>query len=183
MEDGPVGTPAAVVPPTLGARLNRLFEVHRPPQAPERTWTNREVVTRCRAEGWELSESHLSELRRGVKQNPTLRTLGALAWFFEVRVGYFTDVEVAAEVEHELAAREAQLTAMLQAECAAREDVRAASRELQEALRVSGVTKMAHRGTANVAAAREQASMMRALARALLHEDEGDDTAAEHSRE
>jgi hypothetical protein len=130
-----------------------------------------------------MSESHLSELRRGVKQNPTLRTLGALAWFFEVRVGYFTDGEVAAEVERELAAREAQLTALREAARVAREDVRAASLELQEAMRISGVTKMAHRGTASVAAAREQASMMRALSRALLHDDDDDDAEAEHRGE
>lgn len=171
MAGDPDETPAGQAPPSLSARLNRLFEVHRPPEAPERTWTNREVVTRCRAEGWELSESHLSELRRGVKTNPTLRTLSAIAWFFQIRVGYFTDAETAAEVEHELATREAQLHSTLEARRAAEDDIRAASRELQEAMRISGITRMAHRGITNVENAREKASMMRALARALVNDD------------
>ncbi|GAA0607327.1 hypothetical protein GCM10010174_25620 [Kutzneria viridogrisea] len=166
-------------PPTLSDRLNRLFEVRRPTAAPERTYTNREVVTACKAAGWELSESHLSELRRGVKRNPTLKTLQAVASFFEVQVGYFTDAAVAEEVERELAERAAQLRAALAANREAQDDLRAATQELQQAMRDSGVTKMAHRGAAvSARTAREQASMMRALARALVAEDEEDEDGA-----
>ncbi|RZQ59657.1 hypothetical protein [Amycolatopsis suaedae] len=162
-------------PGSLSAQLNRLFEVMRPAQAPERTVTNREVVTACRAEGWELSESHLSELRRGVKQNPTLRTLKAVAWFFDVPVGYFTDAAVTAEVERELADREQRLRQQLDESRHAREELRNAARELQDALRASGVTRTAHRDAAGDArTARERASMMRALARALVDEDDED---------
>lgn len=160
---------------TLGERLNRLFEVRRPPGAPERPYTNREVVTACKAAGWDLSESHLSELRRGVKRNPTLRTLQAIAWFFHVTAGYFTDSELAADVERELAEQERQLRTTLDANREAQDDLRAATLELQHAMRESGVTKMAHRTTSvNARTAREQASMMRALARALTAEDEDD---------
>lgn len=162
------------VSPVLSDRLERLFEVQRPPQAPERRWSNREVVVACRAGGRELSESHLSELRRGVKKNPTVRTLQALAWFFQVREGYFTDPAVAAEVERELADREAALHARREESRQAEDELRSATAELQQAMRSSGVTRTAHRGVNDLGAAREQASMMRALARALTDEDDGE---------
>ncbi|RZS44487.1 helix-turn-helix protein [Herbihabitans rhizosphaerae] len=158
---------------SLSEQLNRLFEVRRPAERPDRPHTNRDVVTACKAAGWELSESHLSELRRGVKANPTLRTLRAIADFFEVPVGYFTDPAVAEEVERDLAEAERRLRSTLAAQQRAQDDLRAAVHELQQALRDSGVTKTAHRNAAGDArAAREQASMMRALARALTSEDE-----------
>ena len=166
---------AEETPRTLADRLERLFEVHRPPHAPERRWRNNEVVAACRAEGRELSESHLSELRRGVKRNPTMRTLEALAWFFDVRIGYFVDPVVAEEVEHELDRRAAQLTSRLEAERKAQAEERAAALELQRALRASGVTKTAHRGAFGGGVdRRERTSMMRALARALLEDDDED---------
>jgi hypothetical protein len=171
---------ASAQPPSdLGEQLNRLFEVLRPAHAPERPVTNREVVTACRAAGWELSESHLSELRRGIKQNPTLRTLKAVAWFFEVPVGYFTDPAVAAQVERDLADRERRRRPQLADSRDAQDDQRNAPRELQEALRASGVTRTARRDSAgDTRTARERASMMRALARALVEEDEDDEAPA-----
>ena len=159
---------------TLSDRLNRLFDVRRPADAPDRAYTNREVVTACKAAGFELSESHLSELRRGVKQNPTLRTLQAIASFFQVQVGYFTDAEIPADVDRELAEQAQRLTKTLAANEAAQDELRAATQELQQAMRDSGVTKMAHRGMVNARTAREQASMMRALAKALIAADDED---------
>lgn len=96
-------------PPTLSGRIERLFEVSRPPHAPDRMWRNSEVVAACRAAGLDLSESHLSELRRGIKSNPTRKTLDALAWFFEVRVGWFLDDELAMEIEQQLIERAERL--------------------------------------------------------------------------
>ncbi|ONI90095.1 hypothetical protein ALI144C_03470 [Actinosynnema sp. ALI-1.44] len=158
---------------SLSEQLNRLFDVLRPAHSPERSFTNREVVTACRAEGWDLSESHLSELRRGVKQNPTLRTLKAVAWFFDVPVGYFTDPAATAAVERTLAEREQRLRTQLTESREARDDLRDAARELQDALRASGVTRTARRDSAGDArTAREQASMMRALAKALVEDDD-----------
>ncbi len=165
------------VPATLGARIDRLFEALRPPDAPERAWTNREVSTACRSAKKHLSESHLSELRRGVKTNPTVQTLGAIAWFFNVRAGYFNDEEVAESVERELIAREAELHATIAARRDAQAELRAATAELQAAMREAGVAKVAHRNGAG--AAREQASMMRALAHALTEDDDADTDAAD----
>lgn len=176
--DQPPTTARAQAPDGLSDQLNRLFDVLRPARSPERAHTNREVVTACRAEGWDLSESHLSELRRGIKQNPTVRTLKAIAWFFEIPVGYFTDPAVTAEVERTLADRERRLQRQLADSREAQDELRHAARELQEALRASGVTRTARRDAAgNARSAREQASMMRALARALAEEDDDDEAA------
>jgi len=160
---------------SLHGRINRLFEVNHHPADPEREYKNREVVEACRADGRDMSESHLSELRRGVKTNPTLRVLDNLAWFFQVRSGYFTDPQAAAEVELELAVREARLNAKLKADREAREDLAAAARELQQAIRSSGVTKTAHRATSTRMDSREQAAMMRALAQVIRDDDEDAD--------
>lgn len=159
---------------TLAGRLERLFEVCRPPHEPSRTWRNSEVVAACRKAGRGVSESHLSELRRGIKTNPTMRTLGSLAWFFEIRVGYFTDDAVARGVEAELVTRAQALQAQLEADEAAREESVSAARELQAALRESGATRMAHRGTSG-AGNRENVAMMRALAKALRETDDADE--------
>lgn len=151
---------------TLAGRLERLFEVCRPPHEPRRAWRNSEVVAVCRKAGRDLSESHLSELRRGIKTNPTMRTLESLAWFFEVRVGFFNDDAVAREVEGELVARRRDLEAQLASAEAEHQESVAAARDLQAALRESGATRMAHRGGPGTNS-RETAAMMRALAKAL----------------
>lgn len=156
----------------LSERINRLFEVHRPPRDPQREYYNKEVVAACKKSGRDLSEAHLSELRRGIKHNPSLRVLEALSWFFQVRVGYFTDTQTAAEVDVELAVRESQLKARQQEHRAAQEDLAEAANELQRAMRVSGVTKTAHRGVAGSAKARERAAMMRNLARIILEDED-----------
>ncbi len=173
MPQGSVPEPGRPPPPnSLRTRINRLFEVHRPAHALDREYYNKEVVAACKSDGRDISESHLSELRRGVKENPTLRILEALAWFFQVRVGYFTDPDVAGAVEAELAVREAKLRAKLRTDRDAQQDMTDAARELQQAIRDSGVTKTAHRATAG-ADARERAAMMRALAR-IIRDDEDD---------
>lgn len=159
----------------LSDQLNRLFEVQRPNVAPDKPWTNRDVVTACKQAGHDLSESHLSELRRGVKRNPTLRTLTAIAWFFEVRVGYFTDPAVNAEISAELDERERCLHQRLEADRAAQGELRDAAQELQQALRDTGVTKMAHRYGGAASSAKERAAIMRNLAHALTDDDDDEE--------
>ena len=83
-------------------RLNQLFETVRAPDT-DRAYTGKEVAA---AVG--VSASHLSELRRGIKTNPSMRVVHALSAFFGVRPGYLCgDRGVVAEVEAELHAREA----------------------------------------------------------------------------
>ena len=160
------GPPPSGDSPGLGDRLNRLFDVTGPATVPERAWRNSEVAAVCRAHGRELSESHLSELRRGVKRNPTLRTLETLAWFFGVPVSFFTDAGEH-DVEQELRARREKRDA----EKLAREEARAAALELQEALRRSGVTRTASRGLQASTDWQERAEAMRALTRLLAEDD------------
>lgn len=167
-----MGGPTPGAPSSLAARIERLFEVNRPSQHPERQWRNSEVVAACRANGRDMSESHLSELRRGIKANPTTKTLDALAWFFGVRTGYLIDDDVA-EDEGELDRRAEKLAATLAEQEEIRAQEREAAHELQKALRVSGVTKLAHRGSSG--SSRERAAMMRALAKALLDDPDADE--------
>lgn len=95
---------APPVPRSIAERLNHLFTAVRPAGI-DREYQGKEVVAAIRAAGGEMSESYLSELRRGIKPNPTVRHLDALAEFFGVRRGYFTDDLVAQEVEAELELR------------------------------------------------------------------------------
>jgi hypothetical protein len=167
-------SPEAVMSPpsSLQGRLNRLFAVTRPPRDLEREYRNTEVVEACKAAGKEISTSHLSELRRGVKTNPSKRVLEAIGWFFEVRAGYFTDESTAQEVEAELSVRQARLDAQLEALLKDREDLAQAAHELTQAIRSSGVRNMAHRGTSTGVDARARAAQMRALARLILKDDD-----------
>ncbi|GAY12566.1 hypothetical protein TOK_1054 [Pseudonocardia sp. N23] len=107
-----------------------------------------------------------------------MRTLDALAWFFDVRVGYFVDPDVAREVERELDERAARLASKVEEERRAQEEERDAALALQKAIRESGVTKAAHRA-GDGRNRRQRASMMRALARALI-EDENEDSSESH---
>lgn len=112
-------------PPPLADKLNHLFAVVRRPDGGE--YYGKHVVAAVRETGVELSASHLSELRRGIKSNPTVRVLQALANFFEVRVSYFFDDPAAVEqTEKELEQRAAEL-------------------ELRAAMRDARVQQMAHR--------------------------------------
>lgn len=98
---------------TVADKINHLFDVVRP-EGGDREYTGREVVAEIVDRGGELSASHLSELRRGIKNNPTLRVLDGLAGFFDVRVSYFTDdLQAVEEVEAELELRSAMQEAQV----------------------------------------------------------------------
>lgn len=97
---------------TLAEKLNYLFAVVLP-EGETREYSGREVVAGVRAGGTDLSASHLSELRRGVKTNPTMRVLQGIADFFKIKVAYFFDDDVAEEVEAELRLRAAMRDAQV----------------------------------------------------------------------
>jgi transcriptional regulator with XRE-family HTH domain len=174
MVDGDTAAERSGLAATLQSRLNRLFDVLRPPHAPDREWRNTEVIEACRAAGRDLSASHLSELRRGIKTNPSVRVLDALAWFFKLRAGYFTE-DHPDDVLEQLALRESELAATLDRQRRDQEDLTDAARELSQAMKRSGVTNMAHRGAATGEKARARAAQMRALAKLILEDDEEDD--------
>lgn len=98
----------------LAARLNYLF-THVRPAGEDREYSGREVVAAVNEAGTDLSASHLSQLRRGVKENPTLKVLQAIATFFDVRVAYLLDdPDAVREVEAKVALRTAMQDAQVQ---------------------------------------------------------------------
>ena len=87
---------------TLADRLNHLFATITPPgRGP---YTNQEVAAGIREAGTEISAQYISLLRRGERDNPTLKHLEALARFFGVPPAYFFDEETTRRVDEELAA-------------------------------------------------------------------------------
>lgn len=87
-------------PTSLAARLEKLFASVRKADGSE--YSQREVAEGVTAGGEPISHSYVGQLRKGEKDNPTLRHLRALAKFFGVPVEYFTNDDVAAQVETEL---------------------------------------------------------------------------------
>jgi transcriptional regulator with XRE-family HTH domain len=71
----------------FAGRLNHLFATVRPP-GEDREYTNSEV-----ASATELSGSYLGYLRKGVRDNPSVEAVQALARFFGVRPSYLVDDE------------------------------------------------------------------------------------------
>jgi transcriptional regulator with XRE-family HTH domain len=108
--------PQAVARPrarTLAEKLELALEAG-PPNTPAGTFTGKDLVKAVRQRGGELSESHFSELRRGIKTNPTIQVLQSIAEVLEFRVGFFVDEKVAEEVEAELDLRIAMRDAQVQ---------------------------------------------------------------------
>ncbi len=85
---------------TLADKVNYLFASVRPP-GEDREYTNSEV-----AQATGVSGSYIGYLRKGVRDNPTVDAVQALARHFGVRPSYLVDDEMDAEQE---AAVEAQL--------------------------------------------------------------------------
>lgn len=163
MVDGsPVSDVATDAVSSFATRLQRLFTTCVEPTS-GRPWRNSEIVRRCSTLGHELSESHLSELRRGIKNNPTVHTVSGLAKAFGVPLGYFTDSHVFATVDARLTDR----LAVLQEE---REDRdRAESASIAAAQRVGAALTATRLGRLPRSGRTERTTAMRDAA-ALLNE-------------
>jgi hypothetical protein len=87
----------------LAKRLNHLFHtVHPPGRSP---YSNDEVAAAIRdAGGPRISATYIWMIRRGDRDNPTLKHLEALAWFFGVPAAHFFDEAASAKIEAELGA-------------------------------------------------------------------------------
>lgn len=71
----------------FAARLNELFDN---PSAPDvRQCTNRQVARMLQAAGHRISAPYLSQLRSGNRENPSAKTVAALAEYFRVTPDYF----------------------------------------------------------------------------------------------
>lgn len=142
---------------TLADKINYLFEMVRTDDGGK--LSSKQAVMWIRDSGTDISESHLSELRRGVKSNPTFRVLEGLARVFGVPATYFFggDADVAL-VESELDLR----AAMLQA----------------------GVAEIAHRAHSGLST-QQQTEVNRVLAQIIRQRMGGDssDVAAAHVSE
>lgn len=103
-------------PPSFADRVNHLFATVRTPDD-NREYTNAEV-----AQATGVSATYIGYLRKGVRGNPSVDTVRALARFFRVRPSYLVDEELDEQVTEP-----------------------ATDRRLAEALRNPGITRLAMR--------------------------------------
>lgn len=88
-------------PRTLTEKLRHLFATVKPAGRGE--YSNQEVATAIEAAGGPtISATYIWQLRKGIRTNPTLNHLEALARFFGVPTSYFLDDASAAEVDSHL---------------------------------------------------------------------------------
>ncbi|MDP9353571.1 MAG: helix-turn-helix domain-containing protein [Chloroflexota bacterium] len=88
--------------PAFADKLNYLFATVHPGERGE--YTHEEVTEEIRKQGGPaISHTYLWQLRRGVRSNPSLNVLEALAAFFGVPPGYFFDEEITQRVNEQLA--------------------------------------------------------------------------------
>ncbi|QIS23890.1 XRE family transcriptional regulator [Nocardia terpenica] len=95
------GTDGVQAPTELAAKINRLFEVMRSPSAPPLSnAAAAEAITR--ATGTSISSAYLWQLRSGLKTNPTVAHLRAIARYFGVPASYLVDTGTDEQVDSEL---------------------------------------------------------------------------------
>ncbi|MGP8298516.1 XRE family transcriptional regulator [Streptomyces inhibens] len=85
---------------TLAAKLNHLFETVIP--AGRGPYSTEEVARAITTDGVPISGSYIWLLRKGQRDNPTLRHLEGMARFFGVPPAYFFDDQVSAKVDADL---------------------------------------------------------------------------------
>lgn len=90
----------------LSDRLNHLFASVRPVSGQE--YTNEQVASAISVGGVTISQSYIWQLRKGRKDNPTLKHVQALAEFFGVPAAYFFDDDVSDRVGERLSALRAE---------------------------------------------------------------------------
>ncbi|MBF6332431.1 helix-turn-helix domain-containing protein [Nocardia transvalensis] len=82
-------------------KLNYLFATVTSTEG--REYSNEQVASAITADGVPISQSYIWQLRKGIKVNPTLRHVQALADFFGVPPAYFFDEAVTDQVGERLA--------------------------------------------------------------------------------
>lgn len=102
------------LPRSLAQKLDHLFATVRPREGREASY--RDVATAITDRGGPtISPSYIWQLRSGVKDNPTLKHLQALASYFGVETAYFFDDEATERVDSELALQTAMRDAGVRA--------------------------------------------------------------------
>ncbi|ONI88608.1 hypothetical protein ALI144C_06115 [Actinosynnema sp. ALI-1.44] len=85
---------------TLSEKLDHLFRTVRPTDG--REYSYEEVASAIRKNGVDISHTYIWQLRKGKRDNPTIKHLEGLARFFGVAPVYFFDDEYAAKVDRQL---------------------------------------------------------------------------------
>lgn len=93
---------AAPRPKTLGEKVDYLFRVVHPRGRGEYSYREVAQAIHDAGSGTTISASYLWQLRRGEKDNPTIRHVEALAKFFGVPPSYFLDDIAADEITTQL---------------------------------------------------------------------------------
>ena len=97
-----VTEPESARPKTLAEKLDYLFRVVRPRGRGEYTYREVAQAINDAGTGTTISASYLWQLRRGEKDNPTIKHIEAIARFFGVPATYFLDDEASGEIAAQL---------------------------------------------------------------------------------
>jgi len=85
----------------LSVKLNKLFEIMRKPSAPSLSnAAAAEAITK--QTGVSISSAYMWQLRTGVKNNPTVQHLRAIAEFFGVSPSYLIDPGIDPQIDAQL---------------------------------------------------------------------------------
>ena len=99
----PVNDAEPTRPKTLADKLDYLFRTVRPKGRGEYTYREVAQAINDAPDGTTISASYLWQLRRGDKDNPTIKHIEALAKFFGVPASYFLDDETTGQITEQLA--------------------------------------------------------------------------------
>ncbi|MBF6332434.1 helix-turn-helix domain-containing protein [Nocardia transvalensis] len=91
---------------SFAEKLNNLFATVT--SAEGREYSNEHVASAITADGVPISQSYIWQLRKGIKDNPTLKHVQALADSFGVPPAYFFDEAVTDQVGQRLAELKAE---------------------------------------------------------------------------
>ena len=89
--------------PSLASKLDHLFRTVRPAGGGEYSYRDVARAVEAMPGDTTISASYVHQLRSGVKSNPAMKHVGALARFFGVPPSYFYDDDEARAVAGELA--------------------------------------------------------------------------------
>jgi transcriptional regulator with XRE-family HTH domain len=89
-------------PKPLAEKLDYLFRVVHPKGRGEYTYREVARAINHTESGTTISASYVWQLRRGEKDNPTIRHIEAIARFFGVPPSYFLDDQAAADIAAQL---------------------------------------------------------------------------------
>ena len=98
----PVNDAEPTRPRTLADKLDYLFRTVHPKGRGEYTYREVAQAINDAPDGTTISASYLWQLRRGDKDNPTIKHIEALAKFFGVPASYFLDEETTGQITEQL---------------------------------------------------------------------------------